>query len=107
MTWISREVATTTREPWMLSITGVVSASGGAQDAPAVVRRENPIWLPPAARKRVYVQYTLPVPLSAAIHSLSRKSVTEEATITGMPQVSTAPEKLPLVTATVDVTPPS
>jgi len=50
------------------------------------------------------VQYTLPVPGSAAIHSLSRKSVRVLATITGMFQTTTPPEKVPAHTATAEVT---
>src|SRR5436309_10581716 len=107
MTWTSPLGPTAIREPWHSSIDGSEIASGIDQLAPPSVERESSIWLPPAAKWRVQLQYTLPPTLSAVTQSLSNKSVTVLATMTGIPKVKLQPLKFPLQTAIADVTLPS
>src|SRR6266568_2112488 len=104
MIWTSPLGPTAIREPWHFSIAGLEIASGTDQVLPPSVERDSSIWLPPAANKRVQLQYTLPPTLSAATQPLSRKSVVVVDTITGSPKLKLQPLKLPRVTAIADVT---
>src|SRR6266545_7529696 len=99
MIWTSPLGPTAIREPWHFSIAGSEIASGTDQVVPPSVERDSSIWLPPAANKRVQLQYTLPLTLSAATQSLSSKSVVELATMTGSPKLKLQPLKFPLQTA--------